>query len=205
MRPFSVTALNTAVNTVSEKIDVRMMHVVGVDVSWTAFTAIPAAFDVATGTPFNVTTNIVTAVAHGLVTGQAVVPTISAGSLPGPLVSGTEYFAIRLSADTFALATTRARALAGTPVVDFTNQGTDSETVTFTPQANAGTVLMEYTTDLEPTSNSTWRTLDTINLVSDSSPDVSKTTYATFHFVRATLNITKGVLGGDCKVVVYGK
>jgi len=204
MRPFSVTALNTAVNTVSEKIDVRMMHVVGVDVSWTAFTAIPAAFDVATGTPFNVTTNVVTAVAHGLVTGQVVVPTIDDGSLPAPLVSGTEYFVIKVNDNSFKLAETRAKALLGT-AVDITDQGTDSQVVTFTPQANAGTVLMEYTTDLEPTSNSTWRTLDTINLVSDSSPDVSKTTYANFHFVRATLNITKGVLGGNCKVVVYGK
>jgi hypothetical protein len=205
MRPFSVTAFNTIANTVSDKVDVRFMHVLSVDTAWSAFAAIPTPFDVATGTPFNVTTNVVTAVGHGLETGQAVVPTISNGSLPSPLVSGTEYFAIRLSADTFALATTRARAVAGTPVVDFTTQGTDSETVTFTPQANAGTVVVEYTTDLEPTSNSTWRTLDTINLASDSSPDIVKTTYISFHFVRATLNVTKGALSGNCKVVFHGK
>jgi hypothetical protein len=205
MRPFSVTAFNTIANTVSDKVDVRFMHVLSVDVAWSAFASIPSPFDVATGTPFSVTTNVITAVAHGLETGQAVVPTISDGSHPSPLVSGTEYFAIRLSADTFALATTRARAVAGTPVVDLTTQGTDSETVTFTPQANAGTVLVEYTTDLEPTLNSIWRTLDTINLASDSSPDIVKTTYVSFHFVRATLNVTKGALSGNCKVVFHGK
>jgi hypothetical protein len=204
MRPFSITALNTAISAVSSPVDIRFMHVLGTDISWGAFVAIPEAFDVATGTPFNITTNAITAVAHGLVTGQVVKPTIDDGSLPDPLVSGTEYFAIKLTDNTFKLATSMVLALAGTGI-DLVDQGTDSQVVTFTPQANVGTVVVESCTDLELVAGSTWRTLDSVNLVSDSSPDVSKLTYVNFHWVRATISVSKGALASSCKVVFFGK
>lgn len=59
-------------------------------------------------------TGVVTKVAHGLVTGDPV--TFISGTTFTGFTAGTRYFAIRDSADTFRVATTRALALAGTPV-----------------------------------------------------------------------------------------
>ena len=55
------------------------------------------------------------------------------GTLPTGLALGTDYFVIRVSATTIRLATTRANALAATPVViDITAQGSGTHTVTVT-------------------------------------------------------------------------
>lgn len=51
------------------------------------------------------------------------------GTLPAPLVAGTTYFAIRVSATTLKLATTLANALAGT-AIDLTDAGSGSHTLT---------------------------------------------------------------------------
>jgi hypothetical protein len=203
MRPFSVTAIDSSSSVVSDKVDIRFMHVLGVDVSW-AFAALPSAFNVATGSPFSVANDTISKSSHGLQTGQVVRVAIDGGSLPTPLAAGVDYFVIRVNTGVFKLATSLALAKAGT-AIDIEDTGTDNQAVTFTPQANVGSVVIEYCTDLEPTLNSTWRTLDTINLASDSSPDVSKTTYANFHFIKATLSVTKGLLTTNCKVVFYGK
>jgi hypothetical protein len=203
MRPFSVTAIDSASSEISNKVDIRFMHVLGVDVSW-AFAAIPNAFNVATGSPFSIANNTISKASHGLQTGQVVRVTIDGGSLPAPLAAGVDYFAIYVSSGVFKLATSLAFAKAGT-AIDITDTGTDNQAVTFTPQANVGSIVIDYTTDLEPDSLSEWRTFDTINLTSDTSPDISKTTYVNFHFIRATLSVTKGVLTTPCKVVFYGK
>lgn len=65
----------------------------------------------------SVSGDIITAAAHGLFTGDR----ISFGATPpAPLVVSTEYYVIRLSADTYSVATTRALAVAGT-VITLTN------------------------------------------------------------------------------------
>lgn len=66
--------------------------------------------------------DLMTKVAHGLVTGDPV--TFISGTTFTGLTAGTRYFAIRASADTFQVATTRALALAGTPVA-LSADGTD--------------------------------------------------------------------------------
>ncbi len=74
------------------------------------------------------TTDICTATAHGLKTGDKVrVSTSSA--LPAGLSASTTYFVIYLTADTFKLATTDANAVAGT-AIDITDTGTGTHTVT---------------------------------------------------------------------------
>jgi hypothetical protein len=87
-------------------------------------------------------TEIIDADAHGLVTGQAVKPTINSGSLPSPLVSGTEYYAIRVDADQFKLATSRALALAGT-AINLSTEGTDDKVITITPQAVSANMKLQ--------------------------------------------------------------
>ena len=74
------------------------------------------------------TTDICTAAAHGLRTGDKVRLTTS-NTLPAGLSLATTYFVIRLDADTFKLASTDANAVAGT-AVDVTGTGTGTHTIT---------------------------------------------------------------------------
>jgi hypothetical protein len=76
-------------------------------------------------------TNLFTLVAHGLHTGDGPVRLTTTGTLPGGTALATDYWVVRLSADTFSLATSLADALAGT-VVDLTTDGTGVHTVTGT-------------------------------------------------------------------------
>lgn len=73
--------------------------------------------------------NILTATAHGFETGDRVRVTTSAADLPAGLSVDTTYYVIRLSADTFSLATTDANATAGTAIT-LSDAGTGTHTVT---------------------------------------------------------------------------
>ena len=73
-------------------------------------------------------TYIVTATAHGFTTGTKVQLTTS-GTLPTGLSLATDYYIIRLDANTFALATTKSGAFAGTKVT-WIAQGSGNHTVT---------------------------------------------------------------------------
>lgn len=83
----------------------------------------------ATGQTFTAaTTDICTATAHGFKTGDRVrVSTSSA--LPTGLSADTTYYVIKLTADTFKLATTDANATAGT-AIDISGTGTGTQTIT---------------------------------------------------------------------------
>lgn len=63
----------------------------------------------------NLTANTITEAVHGLVTGDAVVLSTT-GTLPTGLSAATAYYVIRVTTDTFKLATTRANAFAGTAI-----------------------------------------------------------------------------------------
>ena len=82
-------------------------------------------------------TDVCTAVAHGLATGWAVQVSNSGGALPTGLSAATTYWAIVLSVDTFKLATSRANALAGT-AIDITTNGTGTQTATTVATKAAG-------------------------------------------------------------------
>ncbi len=75
----------------------------------------------------NFGTDLFTSTAHGLVTGDAVM-IASDTTLPGGLASDTLYFVIKISANTFKLATTYANAIAGT-VINLTDAGTGTHTI----------------------------------------------------------------------------
>lgn len=75
---------------------------------------------------------------HGFVTGLKVQVSNSGGALPTGLSAVTDYFVIRIDADTFYLAESLADALAGTRI-DITGAGSGTQTVT--PQALAGASL----------------------------------------------------------------
>jgi hypothetical protein len=86
------------------------------NVTGTAFTAVAA-------------TNVCTSTAHGLLTGDQVIVS-SATTLPAGLAASTYYYARVISANTFTLHSTLAGAVADTGVIDITDTGTGTHTVT---------------------------------------------------------------------------
>lgn len=74
--------------------------------------------------------DLITISAHGLVTGDRVVLTAITGGTG--LTQGNTYYVIKVSANTFKLATTQANAAAGTGV----NISTDGSSITVTPTEN---------------------------------------------------------------------
>lgn len=152
----------------------------------------------------DVTANSFTKTSHGLFTGQEVKFTVSAGAIPSPLVIGTSYYVIKISDNVFKVATTRANAVAGSPI-DITDQGTDGSTLTATTQANAGTLTIEHCIDADvPTISSTWYTLASTNLVTATSPVTSLVAASPYLWLRATLNVTSGALS-SCISYIHGK
>lgn len=75
-------------------------------------------------------TDVVTATAHGLLTGDRCRTRNVGGALPAGLAAVTTYFAIRLGTDTLKLATSSANALAGT-AIDITDAGTGTHTLEY--------------------------------------------------------------------------
>lgn len=80
-----------------------------------------ATTDVTTGT------DTITKTGHGMITGEGPTFFTSSTTLPAGLSAGTKYWIIRVDADNFKLATSRANAIAGT-AVDITSQGTGTHT-----------------------------------------------------------------------------
>lgn len=80
---------------------------------------------------------------HGFTTGLKVQAT-TAGTLAVPLVVSTDYFAIRIDADYFQLATSLANAVAGTQL-DITDVGVTSTTLT--PVALSASVTFQESND----------------------------------------------------------
>ncbi len=90
-----------------------------------------------TSAAVNTTTNVITKAAHGQVTGAKVALT-SAGTLPTGL-SATNYWIIKVDADTFKLAESLVLAEAGT-AVDITTPGIGTHTITPTTLLTTGAV-----------------------------------------------------------------
>lgn len=78
-----------------------------------------------------------TAVAHGLETGDGPVRLTTTTTLPAGLALATDYWIIRITADTFKLATSLANAYAGT-AVDITGTGTGTHTLSDTASTQRG-------------------------------------------------------------------
>ena len=77
----------------------------------------------------NSTTDVLTANGHGFTTGRGPVQVSnSGGALPAGLSANTDYWPIRVDANTFRLATTRLRAIGGT-AIDITTNGTGTNSI----------------------------------------------------------------------------
>ena len=133
MLPYSIlTDSNTiATTTASDSFNVKFGEAVGVLVEYTVASATVKTFADA---DVSVANNTVTITNHGYYTGRKVAAT-SSGTLPAGL-SATDYYIIRVDADTIKFATSFANASAGT-AVDIT-AAAGGGTHTLTPAAISG-------------------------------------------------------------------
>lgn len=74
------------------------------------------------------TNDNITATTHDMQTGDGPLRVTTTGTLPSPLATGTNYWVIRVDANTIQLATSRANALAGTQI-DITTTGSGTHTL----------------------------------------------------------------------------
>lgn len=89
------------------------------------------AFTFAT-TDVSIADNAITELTHAFVTGDGPVRFTTTTTIPAGIVAGTDYWIVRVDADTFKIATSYDNAVLGT-VVDITSQGVGTHTCT--PQA----------------------------------------------------------------------
>lgn len=78
-----------------------------------------------------IATDLIAETAHGLKTGTRVRVSTSGDELPSGLAVDTDYYVVRIDADTYKLATTFANAMAST-VIDLGNSATQDDTFTTT-------------------------------------------------------------------------
>jgi hypothetical protein len=123
------TLINESVAS-SQSLVVDLGHMLGLSVQVTYSNVAPSAAAVAAAS-VNATANTFTKAAHGFVTGLKGQMTTSAADLPDGLALTTDYFVIRVDADTFKLATSLANAVAGT-AIDLLDAGTGTHTFTAT-------------------------------------------------------------------------
>ena len=126
LRTFDTQSGTVAAALSLDAIDVRNAKGYEIFIDTTVTTASAATFTAAV-------TDICTITAHGYYTGLKVAATTS-DTLPAGL-SATNYYVIRIDANTFYLATSAANAIAGTRV-DITDTGTGTHTLT--PAALSG-------------------------------------------------------------------
>lgn len=81
------------------------------------------------------TANTLTLTAHGLLTGDGPIRIASTLTVPGGLVAATDYWAVRVDANTIRLAETHALAVAASPTtIDITSAGSGTITIASTDE-----------------------------------------------------------------------
>ncbi len=144
----------------------------------------------------NVTDNTVTVAAHGFITGN-VGQVTTGGTLPAPLVVLTNYFIIKIDADTFSFATSLVNALAGT-AINLTTQGVGNSTFTPTALAAASIKLQQaentsYPVDIGSATNIT---VDAVVALTQDRP--------TMRYMRCYLTLTAGQISAPLQILVKG-
>ena len=168
-------------------IDTKKAKVVGLYINTVVATPAAVTFTAAV-------TDICTAVAHSYATGLRVAATTT-GTLPAGL-SATNYWIIKIDADTFKLASSAANALAGT-AVDITGTGTGVHTLT--PAAITGG---SYKVQVSP-DNILWFDLATItNNVTATADFMHQLVDPSYSFVRVVWAVTTGQIAYDVNTVV---
>jgi hypothetical protein len=157
--------------------------------------ATPAAFNFAT-TDVNYTTDIITHAAHAMQTGLVGQFTTTT-TLPAGLSLLTDYWMIRLSASTFAVADSLAHAQAGTKVA-LIDAGTGTHT--FTATALSGSIQPQISNDI---TNLGWVSDGSATAFSSSGGNFfSKPSYSARYW-RLAFSFTAGQI--TCTAIVNGE
>ena len=114
----------------------------------------PLTFTAMTFTAANAT-EIFTSAAHGLLTGDGPVQlTNSGGALPSGLSAATDYYVIKIDANTFYLATTRSNAYAGTNLL-IAGDGTGTHTLSAVAATTRPLIVASWSTDSDEAGTNT--------------------------------------------------
>lgn len=193
----TATQVKTAVDALPAAAALVDVTVTGVGSNAQAVTAETALEDGADSL-VSVANDTLTATAHGLSTG-VIVQLTTTGTLPTGLALATDYYVIKVDANTIKLASSLNNALAGT-AVDITADGTADSTITVTPEDLDVTVELQASLD-----QSTWidvqDSLDT-NVTAPGSVlfDVADAGYP---FVRVKTTVTTGF--GYFDIILFAK
>lgn len=122
-------------------VDCSQLDRISIQAIYTAVTQSAAVF--ASSTDINFATGVFTKTTHGLVTGTVGQFTTS-NALPTGLSTSTNYFVIRVTANTVKFATSLANALAGTALT-ISDAGTGNQT--FTPTSLSGVLKVSVSND----------------------------------------------------------
>jgi hypothetical protein len=112
----------------------------------------PAAAVFASASDIDATANTFTKVAHGFITGTVGQFTTSS-ALPTGISALTNYYAVKVDADTLKFSDTYAHAIAGTNLIDISNTGTGNQT--YTPTALSVSVQPQVSNVDSPSTSST--------------------------------------------------
>ena len=155
----------------------------------------PSAAACASATDIDATANTFTKVAHGFTTGLKVQLTTSSARPTGTSLL-TDYFVVVVDADTFKLSDTLAHALAGTDIIDFSDVGTGTQTLT--PVALAGgSIELQKSND-----GSNWLIEGSAtNVTADASVFLEKDRPG-FRFARVKLTLTAGRISAVYNIAI---
>lgn len=142
-------------------------------------------------------TDLCTAASHGFVTGLLVRGTTTT-TLPAGLALATDYFVIKVSANTFKLASSLVNALAGT-AIDITSAGTGVHTLT--PTALAYTYGLEASVD----EGVTWTSLGTPVAKTASFQVVTQALDPMYSAIRGAYIVTAGKVTVTQNSIVKGE
>lgn len=186
------TNFNTQSGTVAgatnmASIDLRSAKGYGIFVDTTVTTASAGNFTVVAAT------DVCTITSHGYYTGLKVAATTTT-TLPSPLTA-TNYYVIRIDANTFKLATSAANALAGT-AIDITDTGTGTHTLTPAALAGASYKLQASHDDTN------YFNLGVTNNVTATSQFIHEKVDPMFNYVRVVWTMTAGQIAYNLYTVV---
>jgi hypothetical protein len=133
--------------------------------------------------------------AHGFVTGLKVQAT-TAGTLAVPLALATDYYAIRVDADYFQLASSFANAVAGTAIA-ITNVGVTSTTLT--PVALSSSVTFQKSNDA-----TNWVDIQTATSITADGTVMIEAANVSYRYFKAVKALSAGNVDLQAYVLVIG-
>ncbi len=185
---------------------------VGTAANYTLTSSTPAALSVSHPTyvggqnaSFTVGSPTINIPSHGYTTAVAVLLSTGGATPPSPLVNQTTYYAILVDANNIQLATTSARAQAGTYVTFTSSSTTGPHTYTLTPLAYAGNATLQWFASNDGTN---YNPLD-ISSVTYSSPSSTPTStvwdFGAVNYKYFQLDVVAPTAGGlNLVVTVQG-